>query len=65
MQLGDHILVVYILLQETSNCGDRTYGSEFVASKTATEQIIDSRYTLRYVGVPINHKSYLVGDNMT
>ena len=25
-----------------------TYGSEFVASKTATEQIIDLRHTLRY-----------------
>ena len=30
-----------------------TYGSEFVAAKTATEQIMDLRYTLRYLGVPI------------
>ena len=30
-----------------------TYGSEFVAAKTATEQIMDMRYTLRYLGVPI------------
>ena len=30
-----------------------TYGSEFVASKTATEQIIDLRHTLRYLSVPI------------
>ena len=30
-----------------------TYGSEFVASKTATEQIIDLRHNLRYLGVPI------------
>ena len=29
-----------------------TYGSEFIASKTATEQIIDIRHTLRYLGVP-------------
>ena len=36
-----------------------TYGSEFVASKTATKQIIDLRYTLRYLGVPIKTKSYL------
>ena len=34
-----------------------TYGSEFVASKTATEQIIDLRHTLRYLGVPIKTKS--------
>ena len=26
-----------------------TYGSEFVASKNATEQIIDLRHTLRYL----------------
>ena len=30
-----------------------TYGSEFVASKTATDQIIDLRHTLRYLGLPI------------
>ena len=32
-----------------------TYGSEFVGSKTATEQIIDLRHTLRYLGVPIKY----------
>ena len=40
-----------------------TYGPEFVASKTATEQIIDLRHTLRYLGVPIKSQSYLFGDN--
>ena len=40
-----------------------TYGSEFVAAKTATEQIMDIRYTLRYLGVPIRSKSYMFGDN--
>ena len=40
-----------------------TYGSEFIASKTATEQIIDLRYTLRYLGVPIKTKSYFFGEN--
>ena len=40
-----------------------TYGSEFVASKTVTEEIIDLRHTLRYLGVPIKTKSYLFGDN--
>ena len=39
------------------------YGSEFVAAKTATEQIMDMRYTLRYLGVPIKSKSYTFGDN--
>ena len=40
-----------------------TYGSEFVAAKTGTEQIMDLRYTLRYLEVPIKSKSYMFGDN--
>ena len=34
-----------------------TYGSGFVAVKTATEKMVDLRYTLRYLGVPIKSKS--------
>ena len=40
-----------------------TYGSEFVAIKTATDQIMDIRQTLRYLGAPIGAKSFLFGDN--
>ena len=40
-----------------------TYGSEFVAAKTVTEQIMDIRQTLRYLGAPISAKSFLFGDN--
>ena len=40
-----------------------TYGSEFVAGRIATEQIIDLRITLRSMGVPIDGKSWLLGDN--
>ena len=39
-----------------------TYGSEFVAARIATEQIIDLRTTLRYLGVPIVD-SHMFGDN--
>ena len=42
-----------------------TYGSEFVAACIATEQIIDLRSTLRYLGVPIKGKSYMFGDNQS
>ena len=42
-----------------------TYGSEFVAARTCIEQIVDLRCTLRYLGVPIRHKSYMFGDNKT
>ena len=40
-----------------------TYGSEFVAARTAVDQIIDICTTLRYIGVPIRDKSYMFGDN--
>ena len=40
-----------------------TYGSEFVAHRQATEQIMDLRYTLRMLGVPLTGPSYMFGDN--
>ena len=40
-----------------------TYGSKFVAVRIATEQIMDLRIMLRYLGVPIHEVSYLFGDN--
>jgi hypothetical protein len=39
-----------------------TYGSEYVAARTATEQVIDNRLSLRYLGVPIK-ESFMFGDN--
>ena len=39
------------------------YGSEFTAARIAVDQIIDLRNTLRYLGVPIEGKSYMFGDN--
>ena len=39
-----------------------TYGSEFVAAQIATEQIIDLRLTLMYLGVPLNDKVHMFGD---
>jgi hypothetical protein len=40
-----------------------TYGSEYVAARTAVEQIIDLRNTLRYLGAPVCDYSYLFGNN--
>ena len=40
-----------------------TYGSKFVAARTCVEQIMDLRHTLRYLGVPIQGRSYMFGDN--
>jgi len=42
-----------------------TYGSEFVSARTATEQLIDLRYTLRMLGVPLEPEAYLFGDNQS
>ena len=40
-----------------------TYGSEFVAARQASEQIIGIRTTLRYLGVPVDGPSRMFGDN--
>jgi hypothetical protein len=40
-----------------------TFGSEFTSARIAVDQIIDLRTTLRYLGVPLYHKSFMFGDN--
>ena len=42
-----------------------TYGSEYVAARVATEQVMDLRNTLRYFGVPIENRTYMFGDNQS
>ena len=42
-----------------------TYGSEFMAARQATEQIMDLRFTLRALGVPLDGPSWLFGDNQS
>ena len=41
-----------------------TYG-EFVAARTAVDQIADLRYTLMYLGFPVRNNSYMFGDNQS
>ena len=40
-----------------------TYGSEFVAARIATEQIMANRQMLRYLGIPVEKHTYMFGDN--
>ena len=40
-----------------------TYGSEFVAARTAVDQITELCITLWDLGVPLREKSYMFGDN--
>ena len=42
-----------------------TYGSEFMAARQATEQIMDLRYTLRSFGAPLDGPSWMFGDNQS
>jgi hypothetical protein len=40
-----------------------TFVSEFTAARITVDQILDLRTTLRYLGVPVNAKSYMFGDS--
>ena len=40
-----------------------TYGAELVAARIAVEAILELRYTLRMLGVPVEKTSVLLGDN--
>jgi hypothetical protein len=41
-----------------------TYGSELVASRVATESILEVRYMLRSLGVALDGPALMLGDNM-
>jgi hypothetical protein len=42
-----------------------TFGSEFIAARTTIDHLVDLRMTLCYLGIPIQEKSYIFGDNKT
>ena len=42
-----------------------TYGAEMVAGRLAVEQVMDVRYKLRMLGVPVLESSVLLGDNQS
>ena len=41
-----------------------TYGSEFVAARIGTDKIVEMRYMLRMLGVPVEGPSMMFGDNL-
>ena len=57
------VIDTYTKLQSTVETA--TFGSEFVAGRTASERAIDHRLTARYLGVPIQGTSMMFGDNET
>ena len=42
-----------------------THGSEFTVARQATEQIMDLRYTIRMMGIPLDGPAWLFGDNQS
>jgi hypothetical protein len=42
-----------------------TYGTKFVATRITTEQIMDLHFTLQMIGVPLDGKAYMSGDNQS
>ena len=52
-----------LALQETIDCGHSNFWFRFLAAMTAVDQIINLHLTLMYLGVPINPKSYMFGNN--
>jgi hypothetical protein len=42
-----------------------TYGSELVAARIAVDLLVEMRYKLRMLGVPIEERSIMYGDNMS
>jgi hypothetical protein len=40
-----------------------TYGSEFIATHTCVDQVLDLRSSLHYLGVPICDRTFIFGDN--
>jgi hypothetical protein len=40
-----------------------SYGSELVSARIATDHIIELRYKLRMLGVPVNEPTIMLGDN--
>ena len=63
--------IVHFLNQTMIDCYSRkqatvesaTFGTEFIAGRTAIQQTKDIRTSLRYLGVPITEPTYMFGDN--
>ena len=56
-------MIIFLYTRKQGTVETATYGSEYVAGRTATEQIMDHRVSLRYLGVHVLGPTYLFGDN--
>jgi hypothetical protein len=66
-QMLQNLLVIVLLIDWYSKQQEivetAMLGSDFTVARIAVDQIIDIRTTLRYLGVPVNAKSFMFGDN--
>jgi hypothetical protein len=56
---------IYWYTKKQGSVETATYGSEFVAAKIATEQIMDLKYTVRMMGIPLDGPAWMFGDNQS
>jgi len=56
---------IYWHSKEQNTIETSTFGSEIVAARIAAEKLIEYRYKLRMMGVPMSGPSILLGDNMS
>ena len=56
---------IYWFSKKQKSVETATYGSEFVAAKIATEQIMDLKYTVRMMGIPLDGPAWMFGDNQS
>ena len=56
---------VFWLSKRQATVETSTYGSEIVAARIAVEAIMDFRYKLRMLGVPLEGPALMLGDNMS
>jgi len=61
--LNNSPIVFYSKKQNTDETS--TFGSELVAMKTALETVRALRTKLRYLGIPVDEPTYILGDNQS
>ncbi len=54
---------IYWYSKKQGSCETSSFGSEFIAIKSCCEYILGLRYKLRMMGIPVEHPTYIFGDN--
>ncbi|EJK73172.1 hypothetical protein THAOC_05219 [Thalassiosira oceanica] len=60
---GTRFIVFLNKAKKQTSCETSTYGSEFIAMKSACEYVRGLRYKLRMMGLRVDEPAYIYGDN--